>query len=355
MFKPTFAFTCPAACAVRAATLGAVRRVLAVVCALAAFALAGCGGDIARLESSSGIDGETDAETTSPDTSVPDTSLAPFDGPPVADSGIATPDASIAESGLTIVDASPPPNGVTPIAFDAAALATSAIVFKNNPDPTRGSLRSGVEATFFPSDFYMGCVIMTDGACTYVDCSFAANVASLNAGTMTFAGGQLAGGVAVPYDPSGEYLYPANSSTFFQAGDALTASAQGAAIPAFSAQTVIAPGYASLDVPASDDAGTYRISSSEDLVVQWSGGEPGATFLLQLSQDATGYWVSCVWDSTLSQGTVPQAILYQFALVAQPTFAALEWGQMTGITFVVGSNVVTQTAIQYDTGLVTFE
>jgi hypothetical protein len=101
-------------------------------------------------------------------------------------------------------------------------------------------------------------------------------------------------------------------------GDLVTLSATaGSDVPAFG-MDVVAPGCVAVTAPQRPDGGaSYSISTAQDLRLSWTGGEPGASLGLDLVGqilNRPGFVdVSCIFQATDGQGTVPQAALAALA------------------------------------------
>ena len=136
----------------------------------------------------------------------------------------------------------------------------------------------------------------------------------------------------------------------------LTVSASGSTVPAFGAQTVVAPNPIALTLPAlAADGGTSTVSTASNLTVTWVGGQAGATVTLEGAGDTTQtpfvYFV-CNWDASLGTGTIPQAMLTP--LTGQSA-GVLFYGQYTSHDFTAGSYSISEYALPYASSPVNFE
>jgi hypothetical protein len=182
------------------------------------------------------------------------------------------------------------------------------------------------------------------GPCLVTTCpaqapSDAGTVSLVTAGALTVTGGAFGdAGVEIGPDSLGSYLYN-TTGPMFAAGDTLTVTGAGATVPAFAAQTLVAPGPITLTAPMGD-GGTVDISTSNDLTVSWTGGTAGDKVYLDLSAFFTsGASASalCNWDSAAGTGTVPAAALAPLAAgTAQPGRAAAIWYQQSATSFTAG-------------------
>jgi len=266
-----------------------------------------------------------------------------------------TPDGGITPDGAILDDASPQP---TP-----APSNTGVLIFVNS-----GGGLGASGATSFYAEFDLGmrgeaCETRQAGACVYQTCPApffgipglpAGPLGdTVSAGTLTLAGGELGGVVLTAmggvYGFGQDTLNPPGQGplTFFIPGDTLTVSASGGVVPAFTAAPVTVPQSGTLVTPEleSDNKNVfYAVSTSEDLVVQWSGGEPGAQFLLQGAGNGNASFL-CTWDATLGQGVVPQSVFAPFKGVGLN--GTLVWYQQRLSTFTAGEFAMEESVLQY--------
>lgn len=143
-----------------------------------------------------------------------------------------------------------------------------------------------------------------------------------SAGAITVSG-SVFGALAMTPNPNGTYtpvLMASTGAPVVADGEILTFSAPGADVPAFQ-QSVIAPGCVAMTVPGSPDGGSeygsYVISTAADLQISWTGGESeafvGVTLTGGQRNGASYVSVSCSFDATLGQGTIPQQALASLA------------------------------------------
>ena len=152
------------------------------------------------------------------------------------------------------------------------------------------------------------CVVTTSGACSYYDCPGTIEPQGIDAGTLTISGGAL--GAPVTIQPDGAYNYTFEATdTLFSGGQALSIFASGATVPTFGPLSVVAPGAVTLSEPAAP----YAIPTSADFPVAWTGGETGATFILEGQGERPASYFYCSWDASLGSAVVPQAVLAPLA------------------------------------------
>jgi hypothetical protein len=209
-----------------------------------------------------------------------------------------------------------------------------------------------------------GATLATSDACAAYDAYGTSSGTSgstsppiVSAGTLTLSVGTMGTGVTLaPGDgPSNPdfYAYNDDSTPFFTAGQTLTVSASGATVPAFGPQSIVAPALPVLVAPT-PVSGFYRIPTSADLVVEWTGGQAGGTFTFSAVGADGAQYLSCQWPASLGHATVPQAILAPFAGTSNDG-ASIQYQQQVATTFTAGQYSISVTAQQYGTGQLMFE
>jgi hypothetical protein len=170
-----------------------------------------------------------------------------------------------------------------------------------------------------------------DGTCVAYACSGgSATVGGDSAGAITLRGPHLPGVVPVSFT-AGTYDYSAEAS-YISAGDTLTVTASGSTVPAFVA-TMVAPNYVTLVSPTLANGG-LTISTSTDLQVTWSGGDPSPDTLVVFEGLSTGTdYFECVWPAATGMATVPQSML---ATVSGQSSGYVLYGQFTGGALTAG-------------------
>jgi len=174
--------------------------------------------------------------------------------------------------------------------------------------------------------FYPACEAITVGACAVVwanseygcDPPPPSCEPIPSAGAITISG-TVFDDLPITPNPNGTYTSMGMSSTgapVFMDGDILTLSAPGADVPPFQ-QSIVAPGCVAMTTPSGPDGGviygSYVIPTSDDLQISWTGGESnafvGVTLVGGHGNPAAYASVSCSFDATLGQGTIPQQAL----------------------------------------------
>jgi hypothetical protein len=180
------------------------------------------------------------------------------------------------------------------------------------------------------------CTASTIGACLVSACTISdtadagapAGGATLNAGTLTITGAgtskaTLTFGTVSPSSTQRGYAGVSGDTQFFSGGDSIVlVGAGGADLPAFAAQTVIAPSAVVLTAPLCSGLVCADLDRTQDLAVAWTGGGAGhvkASFET-IAANATGS-VFCTFDAASGTGTVPTAASNEtlFTLAAIPT------------------------------------
>ncbi len=173
--------------------------------------------------------------------------------------------------------------------------------------------------------FYPACEAITVGACAVVSANAMYGCDPPppscepvpRAGTITISG-TVFDDLAITPNPNG--TYPPSEAPVFMDGDILTFSAPGADVPPFQ-QNIVAPGCVAMTAPAGPDGGviygSYLIPTSDDLQISWTRGESnafvGVTLLGGRGNPATYVSVSCSFDATMGQGTIPRQALAALA------------------------------------------
>lgn len=173
------------------------------------------------------------------------------------------------------------------------------------------TVRSGmVLANFFeiPSQF-TGCTTSTIGACRLSNCAAAADAGTPPDGGMVSAGDLTITGLAdggVTLMPGGMGYQKVISGPIFVAGGPIGVSADGATVPAFTAQ-VNAPTGATLTAPVCTQSTCPAISKATGLTVSWTGGVGTVSIEVIAGADE----ISCEYPAAAGTATIPAATLAQ--------------------------------------------
>jgi hypothetical protein len=221
-----------------------------------------------------------------------DGGLAPVTNP--------APDAgrSAADAGVMTLDAGPVDAGA-PRKLGTVGLVQQRVVIPGL-DPI---LAGGVSAFFFQQP--VGCSVSLVDGCELTECSTPAAFdagTSASAGTLSFEGLDVDGGLAVPFSNgySAQVL-----SQVFSLDRVVTVRASGGDVPAFSAQ-VTAPEGTLLTSPTCQSSSCGAVSLGRPLEVRWSAPTRG-TVVVELSTG--GSMVRCTLPASDRRATVSTAVL----------------------------------------------
>ena len=198
---------------------------------------------------------------------------------------------------------------------------------------TGGGPRFSMTAAFrgMPAPVPAGCVTKTVGGCIATSCPAVDGIlsSSLNAGAITVAGTGPDSPVTIRYTAMGDaglmgYSARGNSQ-FFHGGDTITASgAGGPDVPAFAAQTVIAPNEIVVTSPACAAIKCPDIPRSHDATIAWTGGGAGKVEITYITDTDDGSkTLSCSFDASAGSGTIPSAALMMLDPGTAPGFYGL--------------------------------
>ncbi len=197
-----------------------------------------------------------------------------------------------------------------------------------------------------------GCTITGSGACAYYSCPNSMQPNGVSAGTITMSDPTLVPPLTVtPMGTTNFYEYSSSSAGFF-AGQTITLTASGATVPPFGPENVVAPQLTQItSPPIYADGGTTVIPTGADLVVTWSGGQAGATMLLEAASGNGTDYTYCTWNGSDGKGIVPAATLKPFS----GTSGYFIYGQYNTTSFFAGPYAISLTALPYTGGAVSFQ
>jgi len=224
-----------------------------------------------------------------------------------------------------------------------AAIATenggSVIISAGEGPSSNGTYRGLIQAYFYRAgqrgyayqerslDFLAssddGCQPITTGPCTIVTNACLAETAACGVPSAGVISDSDPGSsdMELKPNPNGTYtLENVVGSPLFVAGDVVTVEAAGGDVAPF-LQNIVAPGCITMTAPATPDGGTiygrYAISTASDFQVSWTGGEAGALVGVTLAgeegKSGVEVAVTCSFDATAGQGTIPQAAIASLA------------------------------------------
>jgi hypothetical protein len=253
-------------------------------------------------------------------------------------------EASVDADAGSVMDSTAPDDAAQPDAIDGSP-PSSVLAFENLVLPD-GGLFAGAFGGGFASSSpppWAGCTVTQAGACTAIQCPATRDAGSpplVSAGTLHIWGGALGdAGMDVAEDSTHYYSF-VSTAPVFGPGDVLHVSGSGATVPAFSEQSVAAPGPVVVSAPPAA-GGTFTIPTSADLSVAWTGGETNASFAWAITAGANA--VACRWDATAGQGTVPASLLAFFAGASPGTVV---YEHTRSVTFAAGAYGVALWAMQ---------
>lgn len=301
--------------------------------AIAAFAVVAAGCD------SAGTVIETDASDAGPDHIVVFDGPTPFEAAPAVDAGGGEAAPAGDAAAFAFIDFSEVPVGGGE--FTAAFFATP-------PAPPAGCTTQLVDGG--------ACLVTT---CAAHAASDAGVVSLASAGALDLSGGAFGdAGVQIGADNLGSYLYN-TTGPMFAPGDTLTVSGAGATVPAFPAQSLVAPDAIVVTAPAAAaDAGALVISTTTDVAVAWTGGATGNRVVFTLSaffKSGASASTTCSWDAAAGQATIPASAVTGLAGNAQAGGSTVVWYEQAQTSFTTGRWAVTMRAAIHGGSPATFQ
>jgi hypothetical protein len=112
-------------------------------------------------------------------------------------------------------------------------------------------------------------------------------------------------------DVHSHYMQYNQQTPLWSGGEPLTITANGGEVPAFT-QHLDAPGPVTITAPVPDSpnpADELVVSSSQDLVMTWTGGLGTVQILIATEFPGSGVRVQCRFPASDGTGTIPQAAL----------------------------------------------
>jgi hypothetical protein len=179
-------------------------------------------------------------------------------------------------------------------------------------------------------------------------------VAGLNAGTLTITGAGTPASTMLAYGPVASqqgvpgYTAASGSTALFAGGDTMTVSgAGGADLPAFAAQSLVAPTQVAVTAPSC--TGTCPdLDRTQDLTVAWTGAGAGKVVVtFETISDTQAVLLQCRFDATAGTGTVPATLLGKLDKAGDPNVSGIEQiSDENDVDFMVGT-AVTKLTIQH--------
>lgn len=168
------------------------------------------------------------------------------------------------------------------------------------------------------------CTTTAMGSCSYVVCPSAdgdggtpMEISTPNAGTVTITGTGAPAMVTYGAVGDGVMAYePVDGQTrFYNPGDIITVTgAGGPDLPAFGAQTVVAPSDIAVTSPVCGMT-CPDLDRTKDLLVTWTGGGAGGVDVVLLAaSDTATVLVTCTFPASSGTGSLPTAVLMKLPM-----------------------------------------
>jgi hypothetical protein len=214
---------------------------------------------------------------------------------------------------------------------------------------TASAAQSGVTAGFNSTAVVpAGCTKTMVAGCFATSCPVVMGIlrSSLNAGTITVTGTGPSSPATLTFGPFGGdagingYKGVDAPSKFYNDGDTLSASgAGGPDLPAFAAQTLVAPTDIVLTAPACANVVCANFARSTDATLTWTGGGAGNVGVTYITDTDNGSkTLSCSFAAAAGTGTVPSAALMMLDVGTAPGFTGVEViSPNNSKTFMVGT------------------
>jgi hypothetical protein len=218
---------------------------------------------------------------------------------------------------------------------------TSTLTFEQTP--SGGSFYGAFYATADQAS--QGCQTTKSGTCSVVTCLSAQPPTFVNAGALTIQIGQTTSSIS----PDAQNAYTLSPISFAPGQLLMVSNSAGADVPQFGTQ-ITSPG--TVTIPTSTPS---TISTSQDFVLTWSGGESGASVVVGIARQGLNEYtsVSCTFDATAGTGTIPKAQLA--SLQSGAPQGDMIVGQSKSTTFADGTFVIELSAVQSQDFPVTFQ
>jgi hypothetical protein len=170
-----------------------------------------------------------------------------------------------------------------------------------------GEASASVVAVFYAVQLPDTCPeVARDGACRLRMCGPGASASAADAGQLRVTTPQRS--LVIDRDPLGFYNLFDRTASLWSAGDLVTVSAAGAAVPPFT-RALDAPRSIVVTSPTKPaPADPLVIDRARDLVVRWTGGGPG-TIMVSLANVGGEFLISCELDPAAGAGVIPASLL----------------------------------------------
>jgi len=191
-------------------------------------------------------------------------------------------------------------------------------------------------------------------ACSVVTCTPDTIQLGEDAGNLTLAGGGIPAGTTVTNNGIGAY-YDTALGMWLTPGQTITVEASGGQVPSFGPWAVTVPQPITLTTPPFTDGGATTVSISSDLTVSWTGAQSGTTVKFTLLGPNPFTTLSCTWDATAGQGTIPKALLTEVAGPFVGDMSPMTYAVQTTQTFTLGPYAIAMTVALGSGWLITLE
>jgi hypothetical protein len=237
------------------------------------------------------------------------------------------------------------PDMATPPRFGMVRLASTTVTAGT------ATINSSAATAVFvdPSQQGAACQKQTQGECTLYLCEGSSFTAP-HAGTLTISGGTQ--NVSLNPRSDGSYEpYVNSSSNVFPGGMALSLSAAGQTVPAFTSSiTPLAAAPFTLTMPDGSRAVlVFSVPKSQDYSLTWTAlgaGTKVAAELIQSPDSNKSLTLSCLFDGARGSGTFPSSLLSRFQTTnGQLGVGAFLIGPATTTTVKQGAWDISVTAI----------
>lgn len=213
----------------------------------------------------------------------------------------------------------------------------------------------GIDAVFLSSPVALpaGCTTTPVAGCVAIRCPDITpelpDLSTLNAGTLTVTGTGVSSPATLTYGagpiPGTSGYSPVTAPTkFYNSGDKLSVSgAGGADLPAFAAQTLVAPNEIVLSAPACasplDGGACTDVDRSAGATLAWTGGGAGQVAVTYITDTDSGTkTLSCLFDALPGAGVVPSAALMMLDPASAPGYHGQEFiNPVSSKAFMVGT------------------
>jgi len=161
------------------------------------------------------------------------------------------------------------------------------------------------------------CTTQEFGACRVVTCTPNNNVPTPepSAGTISLSDGKAIN-FTLTATPGDDYTLPSNSGVSVSGGEAVTVTASGATVPAFTA-TVAVPKVITINSPTLDGSGVASAPRGTDLVLTFDNraadGETGTQLTIQSTASVGSPNIYCELPTETGSATIPAAALSQLS------------------------------------------